>query len=258
MTTQQHRRVPVTLERLIEHLLNAEDAATLNDRLVSYLAQFEVQAIVGHTLPFGSAPIHNRWAPMISTFPQDLQTYYRDHKCADEDPYVEAAILLGRPVQFSALRTQVALTPTHQRLNDKLTQHKLLDGLGLIVFARPGIAAYFGLGLPTTDAIPLKVQHLIQAACQQYFMRYHQLTSNTQQARLTQRERQILIGITNGKSNAVIAAQLGISEHTVGTYVRRCYEKIGANSRLEAAVKFMGASLLAAQFTQADSDEAAS
>lgn len=52
---------------------------------------------------------------------------------------------------------------------------------------------------------------------------------------LSAREREVLSGISRGLSNRQIADELGLSEHTVKTYVERVYEKLGVASRGEAA-----------------------
>lgn len=52
---------------------------------------------------------------------------------------------------------------------------------------------------------------------------------------LSDREREVLSGIVGGLSNGAIAAELGISEHTVKTYVGRIYEKLGVSTRAQAA-----------------------
>lgn len=65
-------------------------------------------------------------------------------------------------------------------------------------------------------------------------------------AALTPREREILDWIAKGKSNAVIAQILGISRHTVDTYNRRIFKKLGTADRTTAAIKAMQAGLVAA------------
>jgi len=52
-------------------------------------------------------------------------------------------------------------------------------------------------------------------------------------ARLTPRERQVLIGLTEGKANKVVAAELGISPRTVETYRADIMEKLGTHSLAE-------------------------
>ena len=53
-------------------------------------------------------------------------------------------------------------------------------------------------------------------------------------APLTLREQEILVRMAQGKSNAVIAAELNISLMTVRTHSRNLLQKLGAHSRLEA------------------------
>ena len=51
----------------------------------------------------------------------------------------------------------------------------------------------------------------------------------------TQREQQMLNGIYAGLSNGAIAAQMGLSEHTVKSHMYNLYRKIGVKSRLEVS-----------------------
>jgi DNA-binding NarL/FixJ family response regulator len=53
---------------------------------------------------------------------------------------------------------------------------------------------------------------------------------------LTEREREVLVRMAEGKSNREIAAALWISEKTVEKHVGRILEKLGVNTRIEAAI----------------------
>ncbi|GAA2170722.1 response regulator transcription factor [Agrococcus versicolor] len=53
---------------------------------------------------------------------------------------------------------------------------------------------------------------------------------------LTGREREVLVGLGAGLSNAQLALRLGISEPTIKTHVSRVLAKLGAPSRMRAAV----------------------
>jgi ATP/maltotriose-dependent transcriptional regulator MalT len=48
---------------------------------------------------------------------------------------------------------------------------------------------------------------------------------------VSQREHQILIGISRGLSNAAIGAELYVAEDTVKTHARRLYRKLGVADR---------------------------
>ena len=79
---------------------------------------------------------------------------------------------------------------------------------------------------------------LLQWACQNAHLKYcklHDLTSNDY-PKLTERETEILTWVAKGKSNSVIAQILGISHHTVNTYLRRCFLKLGTSDRTSLAL----------------------
>lgn len=51
---------------------------------------------------------------------------------------------------------------------------------------------------------------------------------------LTKREVEVLVGMSNGRSNAQIGAELFLSEDTVKTHARRLFRKLGAKDRAQA------------------------
>ena len=51
---------------------------------------------------------------------------------------------------------------------------------------------------------------------------------------LTKRELEVLTGMSNGRSNSQIGAELFLSEDTVKTHARRLFRKLGAADRAQA------------------------
>jgi DNA-binding NarL/FixJ family response regulator len=56
----------------------------------------------------------------------------------------------------------------------------------------------------------------------------------TSAAALTDREREVLTGMSRGRSNAEIGRELYLSEDTVKTHARRLFRKLGASDRAHA------------------------
>ena len=54
------------------------------------------------------------------------------------------------------------------------------------------------------------------------------------QAQLTERELQVLTGMSQGKSNGAIGRELYLSEDTIKTRARRLFRKLGVNDRAQA------------------------
>jgi DNA-binding NarL/FixJ family response regulator len=56
---------------------------------------------------------------------------------------------------------------------------------------------------------------------------------------LSAREEEILVLLTKGYSNKMIADQLGLSYDTVSSHLKRVYQKLHVNSRTEAVIHYM-------------------
>ncbi len=61
-----------------------------------------------------------------------------------------------------------------------------------------------------------------------------QATAQVPKPELTKREIEVLTGMSNGRSNAQIGADLFLSEDTVKTHARRLFRKLGASDRAQA------------------------
>jgi len=57
---------------------------------------------------------------------------------------------------------------------------------------------------------------------------------------LSPREREVLESLAAGRTYKHIGTDMGVSIHTVRTYIRRIYEKLHVQSRTEAVAKFLG------------------
>lgn len=62
----------------------------------------------------------------------------------------------------------------------------------------------------------------------------HHHSAERSTVELTRREMEVLIGMSHGRSNSQIGADLFLSEDTVKTHARRLFRKLGASDRAQA------------------------
>ncbi len=97
-----------------------------------------------------------------------------------------------------------------------------LSAVAAHVLASPSVAA---AGAPTALRAEATVDHAVDAPTQR---------GGLEEVALTKREVEVLIGMSNGRSNAQIGAELFLSEDTVKTHARRLFRKLGAADRAQA------------------------
>jgi DNA-binding NarL/FixJ family response regulator len=55
-------------------------------------------------------------------------------------------------------------------------------------------------------------------------------------AKLSKREKEVVLAVAEGLTNRQIAKQLGLTEHTVKNYLFRIYDKLGVSTRVELVI----------------------
>ncbi|WP_298456224.1 response regulator transcription factor [uncultured Cellulomonas sp.] len=87
---------------------------------------------------------------------------------------------------------------------------------------------------PTTGAARRPVTALRTAVPAAREREVESATVQVPKPELTKREIEVLTGMSNGRSNAQIGADLFLSEDTVKTHARRLFRKLGASDRAQA------------------------
>lgn len=75
---------------------------------------------------------------------------------------------------------------------------------------------------------------LVEPSLRRALTSREQARTGPAQAQLTERELQVLRGMSQGKSNSAIGRELYLSEDTVKTHARRLFRKLGVNDRAQA------------------------
>jgi DNA-binding CsgD family transcriptional regulator len=117
----------------------------------------------------------------------------------------------------------------------------LLDNqtLAFPCFGPQGLEAALVVRLAVPEHTLPKWAYHLAMAFQLAYVRYRQLSPKAQgsEIALSDREREIMLWVTRGKSNSVIGSILGISPSTVDTYMRRIFRKLDVADRTSAAMR---------------------
>lgn len=229
------------LNAYLDEVCACRDVDRLGRVLIAAFDGLGASAVFGHALPFGGARAMERaWEPIISTFPLIQLEYYRERMAQVGDPFLDAALANGAPVHLLKVSPSLAWSQDQLGLFKVMFDLGYRDSVATPVFARPGLYAYFAVAFPQprpdlTGADLRRIKFLFS----EYFYRYGVLRRKDF-VRLSPREREVLLAIVSNKSNTEIAKDLGVSTHTVDTYVKRCFKKLEVNSRTEAVLKWFG------------------
>lgn len=75
---------------------------------------------------------------------------------------------------------------------------------------------------------------LVEPSLRRALISREPVRSGPPQVALTERELQVLTGMSQGKSNGAIGRELYLSEDTIKTHARRLFRKLGVNDRAQA------------------------
>lgn len=86
---------------------------------------------------------------------------------------------------------------------------------------------------PAKNALHGELYRLIGKTLATHFLRLNPPTFSPQLMGLSERERQVCIGMLDGKKAEIIAEEIGVGLSSVVTYRQRAYQKLGISSRGE-------------------------
>jgi DNA-binding CsgD family transcriptional regulator len=172
-------------------------------------------------------------------FPDEWVKLYKSMGRDFIDPVHEVVLQADRVMTWREAIGKLKLTDGDRAYLKQAEQNGLLAGLGFPLWGPKGQNAFVAIGFPGDD-VPLSAEInqterlLLQAA----HAKIVELSAvHPAPPILSDREREVLTWIAQGKSNTDIATILAISPETVSTYTRRIYAKLNCHDRIGAVVK---------------------
>ena len=175
---------------------------------VAYFAGEGITRFAYHHLPPLGAPDAGRVRVVATGFPKDWVADYIRSKAFRIDPIPAQALAQEAPFKWSEIAGLRELSEAEAAYLESMRAADLGDGLAIQAFGPGGRNGYFAVGDIPGEAgwDPAKVL-IIRTACQFSHRRYCRLLRDTIPAprHLSDRERELLYWVAQGKSNGVIA-----------------------------------------------------
>ena len=236
-----------TLLAFLEHSADADDKEALCHAFKDFSELYGVEAFGYQVLPDPFVASDTSFTFEYNTFPAQMHEAYLEERLFEHDPVTSRAATALQPQFWFDVEQTSPGTRFSQRLFTLLRESGFTDGFTIPVFGPYGLAAFVACGrfsgaFDLTD-IQLRV---LQLASQELFSRTLILQKRDAPAppHLSEREVEVLQWLARGKSNAVIAAILGVSPHTVDTILRRAFVKLEAPNRISAVLKALRSGLI--------------
>lgn len=185
---------------------------------------------------------------ILNNFPQDWVSYYVEQRMDTYDPIIKYGIQQNHCFTWKDGSNYFGLTHKQIECLNQAEGAGLNNGIAIPMHSLGNNMA--GVSLATSE----KRDHnhyqrdLMTAMSNHMYMRFIDLSSSQQKVIeniiLTNREREVLIWVGQGKSNHKIAQIINISSNTVDFHLRNIFKKLDVNSRVLAVVKAMKLGLI--------------
>ena len=207
---------------------------------------FEFAAYGALTYLHADEPRQRRPAVLLN-YPDDWQQHYFAQQYQAVDPVVTMTPMLPKPFSWSALLSRAPVSAKQRRIFEEAKDAGLHGGLSVPLHGPWGRTAVmsFAASVPQ-EAERAQVQQLYLMA-QQFHIVMADFTAAKEVElahKLSLRERDCLGWSAQGKSSWDISTILGISENTVNFHLKNAMRKLGASSRVVAAIKAMRLGLI--------------
>jgi len=179
-------------------------------------------------------------------YPDGWMAHYSANGYEHKDPVRLHAPIAIRPFTWESLEQGRVLKPEQKRVMNEARDAGLLDGIAIPIpgtngeFAGVGMASSVGGVRPHRDLLSK-----LHALTLQFHLAYTGLMDKDYlipddggpDIQLTDREKEILLWVAEGKSDFVMADIIGVSHSTIRFHMNNIFKKLNANERTLAAVK---------------------
>lgn len=234
---------PTGFEASIERL---DGLADVWAAMVRFAQGRGVRRLGYHHLPPPSAPDAGLLRIENDGFGDALLAQYLAARAAGLAVLAASALKDVQPIYLDELEARTDLSPRERAHLAGYRAAGVDNGLAFSVYGPNGRNGLLAVELSAPTRLPAGELGALRWAGQAMHLRYCNLLIPQlgTPPSLSEREAEVLAWVARGKSNASIAAILGISAHTVDAHLRRIYLKLGVVDRISAALRGLGFGLI--------------
>jgi DNA-binding CsgD family transcriptional regulator len=227
------------LQPILDAMSESSSQEDLWNKLFSYMNFCDIDALVYHHLPPPGALDYKEDLVVEKQFkrPEDELVEFINH--IFDANLRKGARVLDHAKYWSYSATAAKDTMIENGAENSLNLSGQINAVTFPVHGPGGRNGCFSLVYSETDEVRVEQKvRILQWACQNAHQLFCKLYLSNVKAipKLTEREAEILSWVARGKSNSVIAQILGISPHTVNTYMRRLFLKLGTSDRTSVSL----------------------
>ncbi|KAA3452228.1 LuxR family transcriptional regulator [Mesorhizobium sp. SARCC-RB16n] len=200
-------------------------------------SHFIVTGLPGRGQRFENLVLERFW-------PEDWMSHYVSRDYIKRDPVAIASNVLSTPFTWNEARLRAsALGPASDRIMMEAADAGLRDGVCVPIPVRNALAGCISLAgevpITETNAIgPLNVLSLTFASRLQLLVDHKRRPKGLM---LSEREREVLMWVSEGKTAWEISRILGISDSTVNKHIAGAMRKTGSVTRTQAVARALTA-----------------
>ena len=178
---------------------------------------------------------------IVANYPEDWMAHYKANLYEKKDPVPRHAFDTLRPFTWEAVQQTRELKADAKRVMSEAREAGLLDGVAIPICGHNGELAGVGMASSIGGVRPdVKVLRKLQALAIQFhlaFTDFEKMDRAVGNVHLTNREKEILLWVAEGKSDSIIADIIGVSHAAIRFHLNNIFKKLDANERTLATVK---------------------
>ncbi len=182
---------------------------------------------------------------IAKNYPDDWMAHYQTNQYEKKDPVPLYCFATNRPFTWDFLVRNRKLKPEQIKVMNEAKEARLLEGIAVPICGQNGELAGVGMASSSGGIHPDKdLLCKIHVLVQQFHLVYTEFVNRNSSAgdgggniHLTEREEEILLWVSAGKSDYTIAEILGVSHSAIRFHMNNIFKKLNANERTLATVK---------------------